>query len=438
MVNTLNRENSVRDDKMLRKTLSRVTAMFEDEFLLSDEQSKKTNIFLNFVYAICIGLVFVFPFLIAISFQSTPNLFDYSTNIKKNSADFIFNDNGTLYLSQEMQRWSVLLCSIWGCFVLLYSICTIIPVVIFEILKLSDSNAGKLAQTLTYIKGLKRSTVRLGSAVCCSVVCDALWGISGPFRRTAGDNPLPRYIFVVSGIFKAFIFYMALLFLKKIFIITLYSRLRERTYKDRIIFSKKAVDVIEHLRNTLVKKIHAEKFISEARLHLKETKEDIEFHNYDNLFDKLAVDHAKEIYLGLAKGRHLSVNEFKPHFKEEALAVEAFQIFAGDEKHELTGKEFKEAIIQIYRERRRLNDNIRDMNGSISKLESIFNFFSFIFAIVFLAAYFDDTFLRASLPIFSSMLALSFLFAESAKELFTNCVFLFNIHPYDSVIIMLI
>ena len=407
--------------------------MFEDEFLLTDDnpdKPKKRNVFVRLAYSIMIGIIFAIPYFLAISFQTT-DLLNNSKNIIANSHDIVLEDNGPVFLSQELQRWSILMCSVWATFVILRFIFTIIPFIAFEILKVTDSNAGHLAKTLVFMKGLKRSFIRLGGSVCLSSVCSVLWGIIGPAVRSPTDKPLPDYMYTISGLFNTLIFYMVMLVFKKLFILRLYSKLRERTYKDRIIFSKKAVSIIEHLRLEIGKKARTETILSEARLHFKE---DIEFANYDNLFDKLAVDHAKELYLGLGKGKHhhLTVNEFKHHYQTEAEALNAFQVFAGEDRSEITGKELKDSIIQVYRERRRLNDNIRDMNGSISKLEGIFNFIAMLFSLVFMVAYFDTSFLRASLPFFSSLLVLSFVFAESAKDLFSNIVFLFNVHPYDS------
>ena len=416
----------------LRKTLSRVSAMMEDDFLMNDELKKKNKFIHRFIRAIAYGILFIIPYLIALLFQTTPELLNNAMDVKMNSHDINLSndDKNKVFLSQEMQRWSVLLICAWGCYYFVYGILTIVPFIIFEILKIADSNAGHLSQTLMYIKGLKKRLLFLFTSICLAAVCDFLWGVSGVTTRLPTDKVLPSYIYTISGLFKTLIFYMTLLLLKKLLIITLYSKLRERTYKDRILFSKKAVAVIEHIRLDLGKKIHAEKFKTEARLHFKE---DFEFYDYENLFDKLAIEHAKEIYYGLVKHKHtLTPQDFRSHFENEEETMEAFLLLAGDDKIELTGKALKESVIAIYRERRRLNDNIRDMNGSISKLEGIFNFFSFLFSILFAVAYFDSTFLRASLPIFSSMLALSFLFAESAKELFTNCIFLFNIHPFDS------
>eukprot|EP00834_Sanchytrium_tribonematis_P003063 NODE_109_length_18665_cov_0.924486.p5 type:complete len:428 gc:universal NODE_109_length_18665_cov_0.924486:11192-12475(+) len=408
----------VKQDTLLRKTMSRVTAMIEEDFLLNEDKTRKRRLFWNFIHTIWIAIAIIAPYIIAISFQST-FLLDFKPTKKVDSDIWLTNE---ILLSQEMQRWSILLCSVWAVFVLVYSILTIIPFFIFEFLKIFDSNPGKLTQTIAYLKGLKISIVRLACSICCASTCSVLWGASS---RTPNDFSLPNYIYIALGLFQSIIFYCSCLLLKKIFIISLYFKLRERTYKERISFSKKAVSMIEHLRSEIGKKLHAEKFLSEARLHWKE---DIEFYNYDNLFDKLGVDHAKEIFLGVGKGKHhLIAGDFKPYFPTEEEAIAAFQIFAGDEgKTELHGKDLKETIIQIYRERRRLNDNIRDMNGSISKLEGIFNVFSLIVSALFCVAYFDNSFLRASLPIFSSMLALSFLFAESAKELFINCIFLFK------------
>ena len=127
----------------------------------------------------------------------------------------------------------------------------------------------------------------------------------------------------------------------------------------------------------------------------------------------------------------IKIDQFYPYFNSEKEAMDAFAIFDRDQNGDLTAKEVKYAILRIYRERRNLLRSLSDLSHALGKLNHILYGFSAALT-VFISLPILGISLAAILPFTSILVALSFIFGNSASTTFNCIIFLFVHHPYDT------
>ncbi|KAL1920057.1 uncharacterized protein VTP21DRAFT_1203 [Calcarisporiella thermophila] len=142
---------------------------------------------------------------------------------------------------------------------------------------------------------------------------------------------------------------------------------------------------------------------------------------------------ARKLFEGLQANRnHLSVEDFLPYFDfERSEAEKAFAIFDKDGNGDVSKSEMKDNVLFIYQEHRDLVASMRDLGNAVGKLDTIFMIIAFIFVLLIFIAIFDKDILSSLLPFSSAIVALSFVFGGSARDLFQSIIFLFVTHPYD-------
>lgn len=128
----------------------------------------------------------------------------------------------------------------------------------------------------------------------------------------------------------------------------------------------------------------------------------------------------------------LVAEDFVPYFKSEDEAREAFNLFDADRNGDISKEEMREAVQRIYRERRALSTSLKDMSSAISKLDGVLMFIGLIIVIfIWLLIFNGDSTVSNIVPLSTFVVGFSFIFGNSAKNIFESMIFIFATHPYD-------
>ncbi|CAO1617739.1 unnamed protein product [Sympodiomycopsis kandeliae] len=142
---------------------------------------------------------------------------------------------------------------------------------------------------------------------------------------------------------------------------------------------------------------------------------------------------AKKLFHNLGRNRKTLVAEdFIPYFKSEEEAREAFAIFDKDNNGDIEKSEMREAVQRIYRERRALATSLKDMNSALQKLDMVLMFLGLIIVIfIWLLIFSPEEAVANLVPMSTLIVGFSFVFGNSAKNIFESMIFIFATHPYD-------
>ncbi|KAL0088603.1 Mechanosensitive ion channel-domain-containing protein [Phycomyces blakesleeanus] len=174
----------------------------------------------------------------------------------------------------------------------------------------------------------------------------------------------------------------------------------------------------------------------EARTRIERAKVDINSNEFakkvaKKLFYSLAHPHG--IPPGEADSkRSLYVRDFVPYFKTPEEAEKAFGVFDKDGNGNLTRREFRDTVLEIYRERKALSQSIRDTSQALGKVDAMLFIVSSIATIFVCLAVFQVDIWQSLVPLGSFLLALTFVFGNTCKTIFESVLFLFVTHPYDA------
>ncbi|CAO3610461.1 unnamed protein product [Cunninghamella echinulata] len=137
-------------------------------------------------------------------------------------------------------------------------------------------------------------------------------------------------------------------------------------------------------------------------------------------------------FVGSGSVKMLTPNHFRPFFKTEEEAEEAFLIFDRDGNGDISRREFRDTVVEIYDERRLLCEGLHDTSQALGKVD-IFLFVVFLLIDLFvsLLVIFHVNLYQTLLPVSTFIMGLSFMFADTAKVFFQSILYLFLTHPYD-------
>lgn len=130
--------------------------------------------------------------------------------------------------------------------------------------------------------------------------------------------------------------------------------------------------------------------------------------------------------------KYLDITAFIPYFKDREQAAEAFKVFDKDGNGNLSRREFRDTVVQIYRERKSLAQAIRDTSQALGKVDIILLVISSLLTLVICLSIFSVNFWSALVPFGTLLAACTFIFDTNAKALFTGILFQFSTHPYDA------
>ena len=170
----------------------------------------------------------------------------------------------------------------------------------------------------------------------------------------------------------------------------------------------------------------------------KQLKEELDINS-----DEYARKNAKKLYTSLAYPRGvipaagearrcLLLSDFEPYFKTPEAAKKAFEIFDRDGNGDITRREFRDTVVHVYRERKDISISMRDTSQALGKIDYMLLGITLI-ALLFTAfAIFKVEVWHSLVPLGSILLAMTFVFGNTAKNTFESVLFLFVTHPYDA------
>ncbi|KAI8575355.1 hypothetical protein K450DRAFT_262205 [Umbelopsis ramanniana AG] len=148
-----------------------------------------------------------------------------------------------------------------------------------------------------------------------------------------------------------------------------------------------------------------------------------------------AKDLARQIYASLkpagADRDYLVEADLYSHFRTKEEAAKAFQLFDKDGNGDISRRELRNGCIRIYKERKLLSASMRDLSQASGKLDVILLTIAAIIWAVIVCASFGINVGTSLMPLWTMFVAVSFIFGNSAKDMFESIIFIFVTHPYD-------
>lgn len=178
--------------------------------------------------------------------------------------------------------------------------------------------------------------------------------------------------------------------------------------------------------------------INEQPYFNRQMKKDMDINS-----DDYARKNAKKLYISLAypdgilpsenqARRCLLISDFEPYFKTAQEAKIAFDIFDRDGNGDITRREFRDTVVHIYRERKDIAISMRDTGQALGKIDCMLLAISLVALLLTSFAIFNVEVWHSLVPLGSILLALTFVFGNTAKNTFESILFLFVTHPYDA------
>ncbi|EGO01583.1 hypothetical protein SERLA73DRAFT_85328 [Serpula lacrymans var. lacrymans S7.3] len=143
---------------------------------------------------------------------------------------------------------------------------------------------------------------------------------------------------------------------------------------------------------------------------------------------------AKAIYKTFKDRRrsYLITSDFNPAFASHDEAKEAFRVFDKDDNGDISRAEIKSTLVKVYKERRFLSRSMRDVGVALKTLNTILLLFAFIILFFISLSVFGVNVDQSLTSVYSLGIAASFIFKNSASNVFDAIMFLFVTHPFDT------
>jgi hypothetical protein len=118
-------------------------------------------------------------------------------------------------------------------------------------------------------------------------------------------------------------------------------------------------------------------------------------------------------------------DDFVDYFPTRDEAEKAFNLFDRDKNGNISKRELRNGTIEIFKERKHLAASLRDLSQASGKLDNILiSAFAVIWGLIVAAAFGVDVGSQL-LPLWTMFVAISFIFGNSAKEMFDSIIFVF-------------
>ena len=147
-----------------------------------------------------------------------------------------------------------------------------------------------------------------------------------------------------------------------------------------------------------------------------------------------ASEMAEKLFAFLARNEErdlLFIEDFALYFHQPNEAEKVFAMFDIDFSGEVTRKEFRSVIKDIYREKINLSRSLLDMDDALGKLDIVF-IVVLVVILLFISLKIHNIDIQQYITLsFSFLLALNVFAGTSFKNILEAIVFLFSTHPYD-------
>ncbi|BDA50989.1 Mechanosensitive ion channel protein 4 [Coccomyxa sp. Obi] len=118
-------------------------------------------------------------------------------------------------------------------------------------------------------------------------------------------------------------------------------------------------------------------------------------------------------------------------FLPEEQARDCLDAFDCDADGHISSEDMKEAVIQIYDNRKNLSATLKDTKTIVGKLERLLGICFQLLFIFFYLAIFDVNLTRTWLTVSSLLLSFVFVFGNSIRAIYESVVYLFVVRPFD-------
>eukprot|EP00883_Tetradesmus_obliquus_P002966 jgi/Sobl393_1/1317/SZX72877.1 len=134
---------------------------------------------------------------------------------------------------------------------------------------------------------------------------------------------------------------------------------------------------------------------------------------------------------GDASRPYLIREDFSPFFDSTAMADQAFSYFDKDNDAQLTVREMKDSVVAVFKERKNMAHSLKDTHSIVATLEAGIGFlFHFVFAAIYLLVWGMDI-VKGFSTFSATVLALTFVFGNSVRQIYESMLFLFVEHAFD-------
>ncbi|KIJ70434.1 hypothetical protein HYDPIDRAFT_105154 [Hydnomerulius pinastri MD-312] len=130
--------------------------------------------------------------------------------------------------------------------------------------------------------------------------------------------------------------------------------------------------------------------------------------------------------------QYLITADFQPAFSTQEEAQKAFSVFDRDGNGDISRSEIKATLLRIYKERRFLSRSMRDVGAALKTLNQILLLFALVILFFISLSVFGVNVTQSLTSVYSLGIALSFIFKNSASNVFDAIMFLFVTHPFDT------
>jgi len=140
------------------------------------------------------------------------------------------------------------------------------------------------------------------------------------------------------------------------------------------------------------------------------------------VFERLDLDHEGDV----------TYQEVRPYFDGEAEARRAFRVFDKDNNGSISFEEMTKTIVEIYRDRKDLFTTLYDRENVAEILANVFQFIYWIIIVLVSISIFKEGALKEALtPLAGAVLALTFVFGNSLKNIWESMLLIFVIKPFS-------
>lgn len=144
---------------------------------------------------------------------------------------------------------------------------------------------------------------------------------------------------------------------------------------------------------------------------------------------------ARKVFAALSDAyppRNLVMSDFYPYFPSREEAEIAFHLIDRDGNGDISRREMRESVQRIYRERKALASSLKDVGNIVAKLDGVLIAIGLVVLIFAALLIFDRANTLSSLvPLATIVLGFSFIFGNSAQNLFNSLIFIFSTHVFD-------
>jgi hypothetical protein len=138
---------------------------------------------------------------------------------------------------------------------------------------------------------------------------------------------------------------------------------------------------------------------------------------------------AKQIFSNLLPAGtdrpYLVEADFYNYFRTKEDATKAFALFDKDGNGDVSKRELRNGCIRIYKERKLLSASMRDLSQASGKLDMILLTIAVVIWAVIVCACFGINVGTSLMPLWTMFVAVSFIFGNSAKDMFESIIFIF-------------